>query len=344
MSALPATPRVSVVLPVYNAEPFVAAAVQSVLSQTLEDFELIVLNDGSTDSSLAEIERVAGADHRVRIMTRANRGLIATLNEGVALARGPWVARMDADDLSAADRFAIQLRHLETSGADICGSAVTYFGDSPDLSRAYPESDPAVKFRLLFDCALAHPAVMARASLLKANPYDSAARHAEDYELWCRLAMKGARFGNVAKPLLRYRRHGKQISSQHRDEQRSRADAAALPYVRWYLREHGLASFAPLVEKAWAGRRAPHLRSYAALLWQLEERLGIRDPHIDAHLCATAAARGIGAADALALHRAITRRGDAPVIERLKLLVSGLLGRAAYAGSRRLNDFLRNAG
>lgn len=342
MSSVPVPPLVSVVLPVYNAERFVAAALESVLSQSLRAIELIVLDDGSTDRSLAEIERVAGADPRVRIVTRPNKGLIATLNEGVALGRGRWIARMDADDISTPDRFAIQLQHLETSHTDICGTAVTYFGDGAHPTRVYPLSDAAVKFTLLYDCALAHPSVMARASLLKENPYDPAAPHAEDYELWCRLAMKGATFANVVQPLLLYRRHGQQVSLRHRDEQRAHADRAALVYAKWYVAENGLAELAPLVERTWAGQ-APCLRSYAALLWQLEARRGIPDPHIDVHLCASAALRGIGAADAIDIFRSIRKRAYTGNLDRMKLLVSGLLGRSAYAAIRRANGYLRRA-
>lgn len=342
MNLPPCAPLVSVVFPVYNAERFVAAALESVLSQSFRDFEVIVLNDGSTDRSLAEVERVAGSDPRVRVVSRPNKGLVETLNEGVALARGPWIARMDHDDVSMPDRFAIQLRHLEASDTDICGTAVTYFGEAPELTRSYPLSDQTIKFRLLYDCALAHPSVMARASLLKGNPYDVAAVHAEDYELWCRLAMKGAVFANIAQPLLMYRRHREQVSLKHQDEQRHCADKTALAYLRWYLHRNGLKDLEPLVTRTWAGRADPQLPSYAALLWQLEARQDIRDPHIAVHMCASAAVRGIDRAQAIDLYRLILKRGDTRIADRFKLVVSGLLGRSAYAGIKRMHGYIRN--
>src|SRR3712207_3488429 len=103
-------PAVSIVLPVYNAAAYVAEAVRSVLAQTLGDFELILINDGSTDGSRDVLATFH--DHRVRLIDQPNQGLVATLNRGVREARGQWIARMDADDISLPGRFAAQLDYL----------------------------------------------------------------------------------------------------------------------------------------------------------------------------------------------------------------------------------------
>jgi glycosyltransferase involved in cell wall biosynthesis len=130
-----AMPLVSVVLPVYNAQRYVAAALESVLGQSMSDLEVIAIDDGSSDGSLAEMERIAAADARVRLVSRPNRGLVATLNEGVAAAGGEWIARMDADDVSLPERFATQLDFMQSARVDVCGSAVANFGAAPARSR-----------------------------------------------------------------------------------------------------------------------------------------------------------------------------------------------------------------
>jgi glycosyltransferase involved in cell wall biosynthesis len=106
------TPQVTVVLPVYNAEAHLAAAVESVLSQTFADFEVLAINDGSTDGSGAILTRYAAANPRLRVIDQPNRGLIEVLNRGVREARGRWVARMDADDVCLPRRLERQVAHL----------------------------------------------------------------------------------------------------------------------------------------------------------------------------------------------------------------------------------------
>src|SRR5688500_4258827 len=105
-------PTVSVIMPVYNTERFVAETTESVLAQTFSDFEFLIIDDGSTDGSKAILEGFARRDPRVRVVSRANKGLVATLNEGLALATAPLVARMDADDLCDPTRFKKQVKAM----------------------------------------------------------------------------------------------------------------------------------------------------------------------------------------------------------------------------------------
>ena len=108
-------PAISVLLPVYNAERFIREAVDSVLFQSLGDFELLALDDGSTDGSLIILREYEARDNRVRIITRENRGLVASLNDLIAAARGRYLARMDSDDISMPQRFERQVMFLESS-------------------------------------------------------------------------------------------------------------------------------------------------------------------------------------------------------------------------------------
>lgn len=206
-------PTISVVLPVFNGGHFLEKAVRSILLQTLHNFELLVIDDGSTDDTPQILRELKSQDSRVIVVSRGNRGLVATLNEGVQMARGAWIARMDADDIAEPNRFDRQLQWLEHTGADICGSWVRFFGGSDRRVLRHPQSDDAVKAELLFGAPFAHPTVMMRAALAKELHYDPAWEKCEDYDLWERAARAGWRMTNVPVVLLRYRQHESQISN-----------------------------------------------------------------------------------------------------------------------------------
>src|ERR1051325_1151561 len=105
-------PTVSVLLPVYNAERYLESALQSVLGQTFSDFEVIAVDDGSKDNSKKILERFAANDPRIRVISRPNTGIVGALNDGLAVARGEFIARMDADDVALPGRFQAQLDYL----------------------------------------------------------------------------------------------------------------------------------------------------------------------------------------------------------------------------------------
>jgi len=216
------SPLISVILPVYNAGRYVGQAIESILGQTLGDFELIVINDGSTDSSSDVIKRYAAEDHRVVLVSRENRGLVATLNEGIDLARGQWIARMDADDIALPNRFERQMAHLLQTGADLCGGAVRCFGNRKVVWR-YPMSHEGCEVHLLFDVPFAHPTVIGRKELFATLKYDPAFEATEDYDLWQRAWAAGYRMVNVPDVVLRYRVHGGQVSVVKRIETTDRA-------------------------------------------------------------------------------------------------------------------------
>src|SRR2546423_11626964 len=119
LRALLQAPRVSVLLPVWNGEPFLEQAMESILRQTLSSFELIVIDDGSTDRTAAIAEEFASGDDRVRVLRRPHEGLSAALNAGIAAVRGEYVARMDGDDISGPDRLRKQVADLDTHPARV---------------------------------------------------------------------------------------------------------------------------------------------------------------------------------------------------------------------------------
>lgn len=213
------TPLISVVLPVYNCEKYIAEAVESILQQSFRDFEFIIIDDGSTDKTQRILRKYESEDLRIRLISRQNRGLVASLNEGIDLAHGEWIARMDADDISLPHRFERQLQWLKTTGADITGSWYQYFGGRDKRIIKMPETDSANKIHLLFDVPFGHPTVMMRTTLVKQlGGYKAVGKQksvdlCEDYDLWERAALAGWKMTNVQEVLLMYRQHTGQIST-----------------------------------------------------------------------------------------------------------------------------------
>ena len=224
-------PRVTVLLPVHDAEPFLAEAVESVLAQSFRDFELLAIDDGSRDASAAILGGFARRDRRVRVMHRPHQGLIATLNEGLALARGELIARMDADDVALPQRLAKQLALLEREPAVVCvGGAFELIDAAGRLfDRAFPPCDHAsiLERALRGESTISHSAATYRRDLVrKVGGYDEAARWVEDLDLWLRLSEHGA-LANLPDLVSRVRHHADSVSEQHAAEQLEQAARVA---------------------------------------------------------------------------------------------------------------------
>jgi glycosyltransferase involved in cell wall biosynthesis len=212
---------VSVVLPVYNGGEFLTEAIESILGQSHIDFELIIIDDGSTDRSLSIINRFAGVDARIRVVSRENRGLVSSLNEGFKLCTGKYIARMDADDISSPDRFFEQVAKLEETGADFCGCHFFVV----DEKSAYLEARVVSCKEFLTPIILsrstpfAHGSVLIRREFLvnSALEYDATfCTFAEDYCLWVQCFMAGGRFVNCDKFLFTYRELDSSLSTKHK--------------------------------------------------------------------------------------------------------------------------------
>lgn len=199
---------VSVVLPAYNAELYLKEAIDSILEQTFTDFELIVLNDGSSDSTEDII--LSYTDSRiVYVKNQENLGLIGTLNKGISLAKGKYIARMDADDISVINRFEMQVRFLEENREYIiCGTQANRFYNSVFESKAFnaPVNDESIRIKLLFNSGFIHPSVMFRASPVWENnlKFNDGYKYAEDYYFWLELLKYGKGY-NLKEKLLYYR-------------------------------------------------------------------------------------------------------------------------------------------
>jgi len=207
------SPLVSVILPVFNAQRYVGQAMESILRQTFDDFEIIAIDDGSTDHSIEMLKKYASLDKRINIISRENRGLVASLNQGIEEAKGQWIARMDADDIALPQRFERQMRWLEHTGADICGSWVKLFGTDRRVIK-HPQTDEAIKMKMIFCAPFTHPAVMMKTEMVRQLRYDKDWETCEDYDLWERAARAGWRMINIPEILLLYRQHKTQISTK----------------------------------------------------------------------------------------------------------------------------------
>lgn len=215
-------PVVSVLLPVYNAQRYVPAAVESILAQTLVDFELIVVDDGSTDRSNAILRKFAAADPRVKLISRPNTGYVVALNEALSCARGEFIARMDADDISLPARFERQVAYLrEHPDCVLVGThVVTMDGDGsligvmPDIAFGHDRIDQALLRR---GWPIVHPAVMMRASALRdVGAYKVEYCPNEDHDLFLRLAEAG-KVENLPEVLIHYRKHAHSVSALNND-------------------------------------------------------------------------------------------------------------------------------
>jgi glycosyltransferase involved in cell wall biosynthesis len=235
-------PAISVAMSVYNGERFLPLAIESVLGQSFADFELLILDDGSTDGSAATIRRYAEADSRVRPVIRENRGLIASLNQLLDMAEAPLVARMDADDICRPERFARQVAFL-TDHPDygVVGSWSEDIGEHGEALVRSGADHPLVHEEMLAaieqgEQLICHPAVMFRRDVvLSVGGYHAAFRHCEDLDLWLRLSSV-TRMGNIPERLLRYRRYPDQVSARHSTEQQI---GAVIARLAWEERRDG---------------------------------------------------------------------------------------------------------
>jgi hypothetical protein len=208
------TPAVSVVMSVYNGGRHLPNAIESILNQSFNDFEFIIIDDGSTDDSPEALTYYSKRDSRVNVLRHDNRGLIDSLNRGCSLARGEYIARMDADDVAVTDRLLWQMQFMIANPrVAVLGGAAQFINDHGTIlcNAQYPCDNKTIQSTLLHTNVFWHPAVLMRkADFHRAGGYRRI-QDAEDYDLWLRMAEYGE-MANLPQVILKYRVHLAQIS------------------------------------------------------------------------------------------------------------------------------------
>lgn len=220
----------SIILPVWNGERFLAQAIESVLGQTFDSFELLVVDDGSTDRSRDIARDFARRDRRMVLLDREHSGIVGALNAGLRAARGEYIARMDADDVASPRRLEKQIAFLDAHADCVAvGSDLTVIdedGGAVGVIR-FPATHAEIVAAMLDGSlvTVAHPTiVMRREAVLAAGGYSASGFPSEDLDLWLRLIELG-RLANVGEPLLSYRRHARAVGVVERARQEANSTA-----------------------------------------------------------------------------------------------------------------------
>jgi glycosyltransferase involved in cell wall biosynthesis len=211
--------NLSVIMSAYNSQKFIGEAIKSILRQSYDKFELIIIDDGSEDDTVGVISSFD--DRRIKLISNErNKGLATSLNIGIEQTVGKYIIRMDADDIALPNRFQEQLKFMEEHREiDVCGSWYELFSTVNETVKT-PLKDRDIKDTLFFNNCIAHPSVIIKRNSLEkyAIRYDENLRFAQDYELWCR-EVDRLRFANIPEILLKYRIHGDQIGVAKKEEQ-----------------------------------------------------------------------------------------------------------------------------
>ncbi|CAD5107047.1 glycosyltransferase family 2 protein [Zestomonas carbonaria] len=208
--------RLSVLIPVYNAAPYLKETLESLFAQTRPADQIVVINDGSTDQSLELLQQLQSKEQRIQLIDQENAGVSAARNRGLAVCDGDFIALMDADDICLPERFALQLETMQAQRLDICGSWLRTFGRSEREVR-YPCDDAELKWNYLFlGRTLPNPTVMMRRAALGEVRYREGLAFAEDYGFFLDVFLSDPtiRMGNIPQTLLNYRTHAQQASQR----------------------------------------------------------------------------------------------------------------------------------
>jgi glycosyltransferase involved in cell wall biosynthesis len=214
--------KISVIMSIYNGEKYLKEAVDSILSQTFEDFEFIIVNDASTDATFEILSQLE--DPRIEIINNMeNKGLTYNLNVMLSMCRGKYIARMDADDIALPHRFQVQYDYMESHPeTGVCGSWIETFFEKTGKKQTvrYATDDTGIRAFAFFQAPFCHPTVMMRKEVLESNQlqYPIQYRLGQDYALWVEL-LKLTKGANLPEVLLRFRRHEENVSNKNKGKE-----------------------------------------------------------------------------------------------------------------------------
>lgn len=326
VSKLVCSPKVSVVMPVFDAAETVKQAIASILNQRMCDFEFIIVDNGSTDCTLEVLDELARSDSRIRVLHEPKRGIASALNRGIEEARGQYIARMDADDESMAERFERQVLFLDQNSDIGLVASRVIFGGNPRLNRGYAayvkwsnsvRSVEDIDLQRFVEAPVVHPTVMFRRELIASHGGYRQGDFPEDYELWLRWLERGTRMYKLREPLLIWNDRPERLSRTDPRYDRERFFEIKGAYLARWLQSSN--PFHPVVWLIGAGRRAR--RRVRSL-----EREGIK-------------IAGFVDVDPKKVDREISRR---PVVHRDVLPPPGSRFLLSYVASRGAREDIRN--
>ena len=228
-------PEISVVMPVYNGELFIKEAMESILNQTYNDFEFIIIYDESTDGTLSIIQEFQEQDARIILINGDKEGISGALNKGIKEAKGKYIARMDADDISLPIRFEKQISHMQNLELDICGGHSLLIDSDGKINGIgiMPRSHDLCGLSMMFMVPFVHSGVMMLKSFLTNSSLKYQGKY-EDFDMWIRMFSAGAKFGNVDDVVTKYRVLDESLSTIHAVGSRR----AVRGFMKTFRREH----------------------------------------------------------------------------------------------------------
>jgi FkbM family methyltransferase len=274
----PYKPRVSVLMSVYNSEKFLKRAIDSILAQTYNDFEFVIIDDGSSDSSISIIESYK--DKRIRLVTRENWGLTASLNQGIEICRGEFLARMDSDDISTLDRLETEVMFLDKNPKiALVGSNYTIIEEKTGKVKVTTNvfTQPKdLKVAQVVSNQYGHGSIMVRKPILQeCGGYDPSVGHVEDYDLWTKIS-RTHDIANIQRPLYLYRSVASGVTLSKHEEQIKLAFEVrnrAFEHFLLHRGEYHLFSWSPRSSKDYAQKKAMLYRDYAFMYRKTGHRL-----------------------------------------------------------------------
>lgn len=221
------TTTITVLIPARNAQATLAETLESLARQTLKNFDVLLVDDGSTDNTMAIARSFQNSIAIETLSLASSQGVAGALNAGLSKIQSPYIARLDADDIARTDRLEKQWTFLEqNSSVDVCSTWMELFyesTDQPNRILAKPKDDAAIKTALVQYCSMSHGASMFRKSFFDdVGHFDTRLDFAEDYDLWCRGALLGKNYANLQEPLTLYRQHAGQVGQEKRQLQYER--------------------------------------------------------------------------------------------------------------------------
>ena len=227
------SPKISVILPVYNGEKFLIKSIKSILNQTFRNFEFIIINDGSNDDSLKIIKSFD--DKRIKSFHDSeNKGITFALNRGLQIAKGKYIARPDQGDISLPDRFILQLKYMRENNIDLVDTNLTFIDENGQYVQDYEKRyfTPDETLSHLFFYEMNHSTIMCKSSLFKKYNIRYRKRPTEDYDLFIRLAKAGMKAGRIDKNLIKQRKHANSMCGSNWNNIKKDIDAMRIELVK----------------------------------------------------------------------------------------------------------------